>query len=112
MICTQIVWIVKEKIVYNVLTGAMEVMRFLRLNLIDDYNNDMGHVDVSDQLRNQYRFDHWMRNRKWWWVIYFWALGVVFVNAYIIYVAVMIEAGQTKQLLSHHDFRAAVAIEW
>jgi predicted kinase len=26
---------------------------------------EMGHVDVSDQLRNYYRFDNYMRKRKW-----------------------------------------------
>ena len=31
-----------------------------RLSLADMYNNKMGRVDVDDQLRNYYRFDHWM----------------------------------------------------
>ena len=60
-------------------------MKFLRLNINDDYNHDMGHVDMSDQLRNYYRFDHWMRKRKWWWSLFFWAKGVLLVNAYVCY---------------------------
>ncbi len=54
MICDSIKWIVKEKSVFNVETGKMETLRFLRLNYINDYNYGMGHVDVSDQLRNNY----------------------------------------------------------
>ena len=40
---------------------------FYRLNLADMYNNKIGCVDVGDQLWSVYRFDHWMRKRKWWW---------------------------------------------
>ena len=46
-----------------VATGAKPV--FCDIN--DDYNMRMGHVDISDQLRNYYHFDHWMRKTKWWW---------------------------------------------
>ena len=41
-------------------------MKYLRLNLIDVYNNEMNAVDLADQLRNCYRMNHWFRNRKWW----------------------------------------------
>jgi hypothetical protein len=60
-------------------------MKFLRLNLIDMYNNNMNLVDLADQLRNHYRFNHWLRNRKWWWAIFLWAVGVAATNAYIMY---------------------------
>ena len=50
---------------------------------INDYNHQMGDVDVADQLRKNYRFDHWLRKRKWWWYIMFWDIGVILVNAYI-----------------------------
>jgi hypothetical protein len=77
------------------------------------YNNLMGHVDVSDQLRNQYWFDHWLPMRKWWWALYFWWLGVSMVNAYVYYVQLGLLAGiDRKNLLSHHDFRKAIALAW
>jgi hypothetical protein len=73
----------------------------------------MGHVDVSDQLRNYYRFDHYMRKRKWWWSLAFWGIGVQFVNAYVVYCKVMEASGTPKKdWLSHYDFRKTVALEW
>ena len=52
MVCQQLKWIVKEKPVFNVDTGRVDSLRFLRMNTINDYNNTMGHVYISDQLRN------------------------------------------------------------
>ena len=56
---------------YNVDTHVTETLKFLRLNQIDTYNNTMGDVDLADQLRGLYRPDVWVRNRKWWWAIFF-----------------------------------------
>lgn len=113
MIAECIQWIVKERLVYNVDTGKSEVLRFLRLNVNDDYNNDMGHVDVSDQLRNHYRFDHWLRQYKWWWSVFLWAFGVLLVNAYVCYRKVMEQEGvPPSQWLSHYQFRKAIAVAW
>ena len=73
----------------------------------------MGDVDIADQLRNNYWFDHCLRKRKWWWYIMFWAIGVIFVNAYIVYRRVNLEAGVSKSnLLSQHNFRKQVAMAW
>ena len=60
---------------------------------IDTYNNTMGHVDLADQLQGTYRPDVWVRNRKWWWSIWFWALGVMLTNAYILYIKINEEEG-------------------
>ena len=66
----------------------------------------MGDVDVSDQPRNSYWFDNWLRKRKWWWSIMFWYIGVILVNAYIVYRRVNLEAGMSKSdLLSQQNFR-------
>jgi hypothetical protein len=66
MSCSRIQWIIKSWLVYCVDTQTTEKLEFLRLNINDDYNGDMGHVDISDQWQNYYRFDHWMRKTKWW----------------------------------------------
>lgn len=58
MVYRQPKWIVKEKHVFNVDMGRVESLICLRMDTIDHYNNTMGRVDISDQLRNKYRFDH------------------------------------------------------
>ena len=70
-------WMEKRRRVWSVAEAALIYVIFLLLNLIDDYNNNMNGTDISDQLRNQYRPDHWMRNRKWWWAFLFGQLGLV-----------------------------------
>ena len=49
--CNSIKWVIKSKRVYSVDSGEVELMDFLRLNHIDDYNNTTGGFDISDQLR-------------------------------------------------------------
>lgn len=48
MVSDKVEWVVKEKPVYNVDSGRVEQLRFLRLNQIDTYNYDMGNVDIAD----------------------------------------------------------------
>ena len=113
MVCKLVKWILCEKKVFNVDTGLKESMKFLRLGHIHTYNQEMGDVDIADQYRNVYRFDHWMRKRKWWWAIFFWAIGVILVNAYILYIRLCEEEGIPKRyIMSHHDFRKKVAMAW
>ena len=71
MVFQKLKWIVKEKPVFNLDTGRVESLRFLIMNTINGYNNTMVHVDISDQIRNRYRFNHWFRNHKWWWLQFF-----------------------------------------
>jgi hypothetical protein len=78
-------WIVKEKKVWSDGLQKKALMKYLRLNVIDDYNNNMNSTDIADQLRGSYRPDRWMRQRKWWWAFFIWAIGVAGVNAYKIY---------------------------
>ena len=73
----------------------------------------MGDVDIADQLRNNYRFDHLLRKRKWWWSIMFWAIGVILVNTSIVYRRVNLEAGVSKSdLISYYNLRKQVAVAW
>ena len=83
MVCTEFKWVSKMRQVYNEDTGILETMIFLRLKNINHYNLLMGHVDLSDQLRDQYRINYWLRKRKWWWSILMWGLGVQLKNAYV-----------------------------
>ena len=106
-------WVVCEKYVYNVDTDAKEPLQFLQMCCINKYNHQMGDMDVADQLRNNYRFDHWIRKRKWSWSIMFWGIGVILVNACIIYRRVKLEAGVSKSyLLLHHNFCKNIEMAW
>ena len=78
-------WVVKKRKVFHHESNAMKEMKYLRLNIIDEYNSHMNQTDIADQLRGQYRPDAWMRNKKWWWSIFIWALGVAATNGYKIY---------------------------
>ena len=51
MVCTTLEWVVVEKPCFNVETGMVKILRFLRMNTIDEYNKTMGSVDLADQLR-------------------------------------------------------------
>ena len=64
MVCTEIKWLLKPRQVYNVDTGIIETIKCLRMNNIDQYNHSIGHVKLSDQLRDQYRMNYWLRKRK------------------------------------------------
>jgi hypothetical protein len=113
MIHTDIKWVTNTNRVYCRGTSEMEDNKFLRLNINTDYNNKMNSVDSADQLRNSYRFDHWLRFRKWWWSIFFWGFGVLMVNAYVAYRKYNIMQGKKKsELLDHYQFRKAIAMAW
>ena len=113
MVTERVQWMKKTKDVYNVLTQRKEKMEFLRLNQIDEYNYGMGGVDVADQLRVFYRLDHWLRNRKWWWSILFWALGVMLTNSYVLYTTMCDADGiEKRNRLSHYDFLREIALYW
>ena len=93
MLSESIQWAEKEKTVYNVDTGKVEALKFLKLNQIDKYNNGMGDVDVADQLRGVYRLDRWVRNSKWWWSLMLCSLGVLLTNYYKLYLQICKEEG-------------------
>ena len=54
----------------------------------------MGGVDLADQLQGTYCIDEGVRNRKWWWSILFWSIGVMITNTYVIYLHVNIDNGK------------------
>ena len=88
----------------------MRVMKFLRLNLNDDYNFGMGGANVANQLRGAYRFDKWMRNYKWWHAIFWWGFQTLLVNSYIVYCCFYQDKGLKP--LSHYEYQAQVGKYW
>ena len=68
----------------------------------------MGHVGVSNQLRDSYRVDTWLRNFKWWHSLFWWGVQVLLVNSYIIYQRCLEEAGNKPA--SHYEYQKAIAL--
>jgi hypothetical protein len=113
MISESIRWMEKERGIFDPTKEEMVGMKFLRLNINDEYNMDMGHVNVADQLRGYYQMDHWQRQYKWWWSIWLWEFGVLLVNAYVFYKKVMEESGVPKKnRLTQYEFRREIALAW
>ena len=77
-----IFWEEKSRDVFDKAKNQMVKMKFLRLNVNDDYNFGMGGADIADQIRGSYCFDHWVRNFKWWHSTFWWGVQVLMVNAY------------------------------
>jgi hypothetical protein len=90
-------WMVKQKLVWSATEKKKSQFKFLRLNVIEEYNMNMNSTDIADQLRGVYRPDHWMRHRKWWWLYFIWALGVAGVNAYRMYCVLYEEERELKK---------------
>ena len=61
MAVDNIKWIEKKREVYDRSIGQMATMKFLRVNVKDDYNHGMGGADIADQIRGSYRFYHWLK---------------------------------------------------
>jgi hypothetical protein len=78
-------WIVKERQVWSNSVQRKAMMKYLPLNVIEDYNQHMNLMDITGQLHVNYRPDRWMRQRKWWCAFFIWAIGVAGVNTYKIY---------------------------
>ncbi len=78
-------WVLKTRKVWSAVHREICEIGFLRLNFIDNYNNNMNSTDITDQLRGSYRPDRWMRQRKWWWAFFIWGVGVATVNAFKMY---------------------------
>ena len=84
---------------------------YFRLNIVDEYNNGMGNVDQADQLRLQYRIHYWLRNRKWWWAIFFWAFEFPLTNAYILF-RKFYKIHEREPPFSHYEFVKKIALAW
>ena len=88
-----------EKKVFCVESDQVETLKFLRPSINNDYNYGMGGVDIADQLRHYYHFDHWMRKHKWWWSVFFWAIGVLLQDFF---------GTKKHKAISQYEFRKAI----
>ena len=110
MTCEKVEWILKNRKLWDKNLMKMVDKPFYRLNIVDDYNIHMNNVDVADQLRGSYRFDHWMRKQKWWWSIFFWCFQMLMTNAYVTYKKYHKIHGMKP--MTHYEFRKAIALAW
>ena len=61
------------------------------MNYIKKYNNELGGLDIDDMISNYY---------------YFWAVGVILANEYIIYICINnMQVTQRKHRLSNHELK-------
>ena len=95
-------WEDKSRPVYDRSIGQMSTMEFLRLNINNDHNCVMGGADIADHMRGCYRFDHWLRNYKWWHSILWWIFQVLMVNAYRCYCRYLVDINEGH--MSHYMF--------
>ena len=108
MVCDRIEWVTKSRQVYDKTISKVRKMIFLRLNVNNEYNYGMGHVDIADQLRLTYKVNVWLRNYKWWHAIFWWGMQVLIVNSHIVYKRVLTQAGFNP--VSHYKYQESLAL--
>ena len=110
----KIVWEKNTRSVFDKTVKKKVKIEYYRSNIQNFYNFYMNSVDVADQLRNSYGFQHWIRNRKWWWALFMWGFGVLLVNTYIIYKTahIFIWCTDKKDIMSQYEFRKSVALSF
>ena len=104
---TKVEMLDKTRLVWDAAAQARVSITFKRLNVIDDYNFGMNSVDLADKARMLYRPDTYLRFRKWWWSIFVWLIGLVALNAYVLYAAKTRAQGLNP--CTHKEFRARLA---
>ena len=55
---------VKQKLVWSATEKKKSQFKFLRLNVIEEYNMNMNSTEIADRLWGVYQPDHWMRHRN------------------------------------------------
>ena len=55
--CSKVKWILKHRKIFSKQNKQVLPMSFYRLNIVDYYNNNMGSVEITDQLSNVCRYD-------------------------------------------------------
>ena len=88
----------------------MATIKFLRLNVNDEYNFGMSGADITDQIRGSFCFDHWLCNYKWWHSIFWWGVHVLMVNSYKCYCEY--HKGLDESPMNHYNFQKMIAHVW
>ena len=88
----------------------MVKMKFLWLNVNDDYNYRMVGANIVYQIRGSYRFDHWQRNFKLWHSIFWWGVQVLMVNSYKCYCKYQNIIHETP--MNHCKYQKMIAYVW
>ena len=70
----------------------------------------MGGANISDQIHGSYRFDHWLRNFKWWHSIFWWGVQVLMVNSYKCYCDN--HKGIQETPMNHYEYQKMIALFW
>ena len=70
----------------------------------------MGGADVTDQIRDSYHFDHWLRSYKWWHSIFWWEVQLLMVNSYKCYCECMKGIGEKP--MNHYEYQRMTAHAW
>ena len=60
----------------------MDTVNFLRLNVVDNYNNDMNRAGIVDHLSLVYKTAMNLQIAKWWQAILFWAADKALATGY------------------------------
>lgn len=69
---------------------------------IDDYNHNIGGVDIANQLREAYETHR--ATRRNWWPLFYWLIDVVVINSYRLYRVHV----KSESPLTHLEFRTAL----
>ena len=109
--CDKVGWTKKERKLWHKDKGKKVNVPFFRLNIIDQYNHGMGNVDQADQLRLQYRSTYWLRNRKWWWSIFFWLFEGALTNSFVLYQK-FFQIHDREPPLNHYEYIRAISLAW
>ena len=114
MACEKVRWDKNTRNVYDKTKRQKVPVNYYRSNIQNFYNYHMNSVDIADQLRQSYGFQHWVRNRKWWWALFMWAFGMMLVNSYLLYKTahLIIWCTEKKNIMSHYEFRKSIALVW
>ena len=110
MATEKILWEKKSRDTFDKATNRTVTMKFLRLNVNNDYNYVMGGANIADQMRGSYLFDHWLRNFKWWHLIFCWGVQVLMVNSHRCYCKYHNSINETP--MNHYKYQKMIVHVW